>query len=422
MRKALRPGLLASLGPGLLWAATAIGVSHLVQSTRAGALGGLSLAGVVLAALVLKYPFFEFGPRFAAATGRSLVEGYASVGRWALWTYLGITVATAAIVQAAILLFTAAVLADATGLRWPLPAVAGIVYAGCAALVLVGRFATLDRVVKAIIVVLALSTLLAAGLATPALDVSSLGLLPRDAAGDAVPLAFVLALAGWMPSAIDISVWSSLWTLAKDRELGRRAAFRDVMLDFRIGYVGTGVIAFAFLLLGTVTMFQSGAAFSASGVAFAAEVVNLFAASIGEWTVPVIRAAVISTMFSTSLAVVDGFPRAIDRTVAVLRGAGAGDGPVESRPVYVGSLLALAVATSLIHLAFLGGLTSLVDFATIVAFLTAPLLGYLNLRAVRLPDVPEVCRPGGGLIALSWIGLFVLGGFALAFLGSRLAT
>ena len=73
--------LQVAFGPGLLWAATAIGVSHLVQSTRAGASAGFGLAGVILIALVLKYPFFEYGPRYAAATGHSLIEGYARIGR-----------------------------------------------------------------------------------------------------------------------------------------------------------------------------------------------------------------------------------------------------------------------------------------------------------------------------------------------------
>ncbi|MDP6582924.1 MAG: hypothetical protein QF681_19940, partial [Vicinamibacterales bacterium] len=65
-----------AFGPGLLWAAAAIGLSHLVQSTRAGALAGFGLSGVILLAVILKYPFFEYGPRYAAATGSSLVEGY----------------------------------------------------------------------------------------------------------------------------------------------------------------------------------------------------------------------------------------------------------------------------------------------------------------------------------------------------------
>lgn len=52
-----------ALGPGLVWAGAAIGVSHLVQSTRAGASFGLGLIGVVVFANIYKYPAFSFGPR-----------------------------------------------------------------------------------------------------------------------------------------------------------------------------------------------------------------------------------------------------------------------------------------------------------------------------------------------------------------------
>ena len=55
---ATRSRFWTAFGPGLLWAATAIGVSHLVQSTRAGAEAGFGLVGVLVLALVLKYPFF----------------------------------------------------------------------------------------------------------------------------------------------------------------------------------------------------------------------------------------------------------------------------------------------------------------------------------------------------------------------------
>ena len=78
---------LKALGPGLLWAGAAVGVSHLVQSTRAGASFGLGLVVVVLAANFFKYPAFQFGPRYAAATGTSLLEGYRRQGRWALVLY-----------------------------------------------------------------------------------------------------------------------------------------------------------------------------------------------------------------------------------------------------------------------------------------------------------------------------------------------
>ena len=54
---------LKAMGPGLLWAGAAVGVSHLVQSTRAGANFGFAMLWVVIVANLFKYTAFEFGPR-----------------------------------------------------------------------------------------------------------------------------------------------------------------------------------------------------------------------------------------------------------------------------------------------------------------------------------------------------------------------
>ena len=95
-----------AFGPGLLWAGAAIGVSHLVQSTRAGANYGFALVGLVLVALVFKYPAFSFGPRYAAATGTSLLEGYRRRGVWALVVYAILTLGTMFTIQAAVTFVT----------------------------------------------------------------------------------------------------------------------------------------------------------------------------------------------------------------------------------------------------------------------------------------------------------------------------
>ena len=78
--------LLKSIGPGFLLAGAAVGVSHLVQATRAGADYGFILIWVLILACVSKYPFLEFGPRFAAGTGRHLISGYKSLGKFPYWT------------------------------------------------------------------------------------------------------------------------------------------------------------------------------------------------------------------------------------------------------------------------------------------------------------------------------------------------
>ena len=76
------------IGPGLLMAGAAVGVSHLIQSTRAGASFGLQLLPLVLLANFAKYPFFEIGHRYTAATGESLLSGYYRLGRNYLLLFL----------------------------------------------------------------------------------------------------------------------------------------------------------------------------------------------------------------------------------------------------------------------------------------------------------------------------------------------
>jgi Mn2+/Fe2+ NRAMP family transporter len=400
-------------GPGLLWAAAAIGVSHLVQSTRAGADAGFALWWVILLALILKYPFFEYGPRYAAATGESLVEGYRRVGRWALWLYLLLTLATALVIQVAIVLFTGFLFRYVFGLDWSLPVVATVVIAVCGGVLILGRFRGLDLAIKLVIVLLSVSTLMAAAVALPRIDARTLVPWPLTE-GSTVAFPFILALVGWMPSAIDISVWSSLWTLAKDRASGGRASVGTALLDFRIGYVGTGVLAFAFVALGAGVMHRSGAAFSAQGTQFSVQLVDLYATTLGHWMRPIVLVAVVTTMFSTAITVIDGFPRALARSFRVLaRGAGA-EGNDEGLSYWVSGGV-LAVLTVVVIVRFVGSLTAMVDFATIVSFLTAPILGYINLRAVTAPHVPAADRPGRVLLGLSYVGLFLLGATAVVF-------
>jgi len=418
----LPQGFWKGFGPGLLWAAAAIGVSHLVQSTRAGAMGGFALIGVVVMALILKYPFFEFGPRYASATGWSLVEGYRRIGRWALWLFFVLMIGSSVIVQAAIVLFTAFLLQYILGFDWPLLVYGLIVMVACSALLAIGRYRVLDATIKVVLVLLAISTLWAAILVLPRADWSTAALWPSMGAGGTVSLAFVLALAGWMPSALDIAVWNSLWTLAKDRSVSTQASVATATLDFQVGYFGTAILAFSFLLLGAGVMHGAGLEFSAQGPAFSVQLIDLYGSTLGEWMRPVVLIAVFATMFSTALTVIDGYPRALDRCAQNLDALS--ELPGRQTPVsrfYWISMGFLVITTCVIMLRFLGSLTAMVDFATIFTFITAPILGYLNLRAVTSDDVAPEHRPGPGLIALSYVGLILLGGTAVVFIVTRVA-
>jgi len=93
---------LSKLGPGLLFAGTAIGVSHLVQSTRAGADFGWGLLWALILVNLFKYPFFQYGPRFTVATKKSLLDGYMELGKGYLRAYFFLNIGTMFTIQTAV--------------------------------------------------------------------------------------------------------------------------------------------------------------------------------------------------------------------------------------------------------------------------------------------------------------------------------
>ena len=153
-----------TFGPGILFASTAIGVSHLVQSTKAGAMFGFGLLWAVIAANVLKYPFFEFGSRYANATGTSIIEGYQKLSKWALWTYFIITISSMFFVCAAVGKVTTGFMEnlfhlDKIGLSSRASNI--LVFVICGGILIIGKFKILDKLIKLIGIVLLLSTLTA---------------------------------------------------------------------------------------------------------------------------------------------------------------------------------------------------------------------------------------------------------------------
>ncbi|MEM7109479.1 MAG: Nramp family divalent metal transporter, partial [Bacteroidota bacterium] len=120
-----------ALGPGIIFAGMCIGVSHLVQSTRAGADYGFSLLLFVVAANLFKYPFFEFSSRYTAATGKSILDGYAKIGKWILWVYGIVTFISMFIVTAAVTFVAAGLLSNLMGLAISIDIWAAVIFFFC---------------------------------------------------------------------------------------------------------------------------------------------------------------------------------------------------------------------------------------------------------------------------------------------------
>jgi Mn2+/Fe2+ NRAMP family transporter len=408
--------LIQSLGPGLLYAGAAIGVSHLVQSTRAGAEFGSILIIAVVLAHIFKYPFFEFGPRFASVTGKSLLHGYRWQGEWALMLFLFLTLSTMFIVQAAVTVVTAGIAQHISGLDIEAWQWSGILLTICAFILLLGRYSVLDRFMKVIIITLAITTVFALGSALMGDFYHADELKKIFSFRTNEHLFFLIALVGWMPAPIDIAIWHSVWTVARNRSGQKKHQKKEALFDFKVGYWGTAGLAICFLLLGSVMLFGSGQELPKSGAAFAGLLIDMYTKALGPWSYYLIVIAAFTTMFSTTLTLLDAFPRVLRPSIKLLLHEKR---KTNNQSMYNWALLVLIAGTMLILVFFANNMRGLVDLATTISFLTAPVLAWLNYRSVTHTNFPEEHRPSRNLRVLSGLGIFFLGAFSLYFLYVR---
>lgn len=407
-------GIKRSLGPGLLMAAAAIGVSHLVQSTRAGATYGFALVWAVILANFFKYPFLEFGPRYAIATGESMIEGYKRLGKWAIGIFVVFTIGTMFAVQAAVTIVSASLAAELTGLALSPLIWSAIILAICILLLLSGQYSALDGAIKLIMVVLAVSTIVALVAALMQGEQQTMPANLTPSIWTVGGVAFLIALMGWMPIPIDAAAWHSLWTLERVKQTKYRPKLKESLIDFNIGYIGAAVLALGFLFLGALVMFGSGEEYASSGSVFAGQLIGLYTDSLGQWAYPIIIICAFTTMFSTTLTVTDAYPRVSRRMLEVLIPETFND--QDNLRLYR-ILLVVISLISLGVLYFLGDqFTLMVDLATTLSFLTAPVLAYINYRLVTASHMPDDCRPNPWLKWLSWSGMLFMTGFALLYI------
>jgi len=146
-------------------------------------------------------------------------------------------------------------------------------------------------------------------------------------------------------------------------------------------------------------------------------VLQLYTSALGDWSRPVIGTAALLVMFSTTLTVADGFPRALGCLWARFKGPEDPEGEALSQAAYRISFIILVVgALGLLASLFRGGKDSfmqLILLATTLSFLTAPVLAILNHRAILSQEVPDEARPGRKMRIYSLAGILFL---SLAFL------
>lgn len=413
--------MLNTIGPGLLFASSAIGTSHLVLSTRAGAHHGMVYFWIIMVALLLKYPFYEFGPRYANATGHSLIKGYKDQGNWAVVVFMIVIFISMFTVTAAVGALSAGLLATMFGVKLiSVPLLAGIILIVSVLLLLIGGYRGLDGLIKLISVVLLITVFVAFIAVLYKGPVEPMPNFEGPALFEGMGLALFIGLLGWMPSGIEASTMNSIWTVEKIRDTGYHPQLKESLFDFNLGYIFTAGLAFMFLTIGAYTIYGTGTLLNdQSATVFTNKLLHIFVSNLGGWSYYIIAIAAFGTIYGTLITVLDAFPRCFVRGLRVLKFK---DFEKNAEQIsfldksYKLTVVIVGLGGFALFYFSAASMAQLIDVVTILSFLLSPLIAFINIKAIQSPSIPVSHRPSKIMMLLAYVGLIALIAFSIYYL------
>ena len=402
--------LIKNLGPGLLFASMAIGTSHLVLSTKAGAQYGWLMVIPIVLANIFKYPFFEFGVRYTNITGKTLIEGYLNRGKGYLWFYAFITLITTFTILAALYTVTAGLFINLFSIsNVSISGVALGLFIFISGLLIIGRYKFLEISLKFVVSILFVALIVTTALVVFNGNVEPVeGFTPTPIFNE-VGILFLIGLMGWMPTTVEASSWVSLWSIEKWKSSGRKPSLKESLQEFNVGYFLTALLAIFFLVIGWMTLYGTNTELSGNAVTFADQVVQLFTTHIGPWAYIFIAISAFATMFSTCMTAHDAVARVSLDIIDLLNPKTKLTG---KKGYFALGVTVLAFINFLVIAAFGANMGELVALATFVSFVVAPIIGYMNLKNVMSSEIPKEFRPKKGLQWLTYLGILFLGLFS----------
>ncbi len=256
--KASRPtGLLATLGPGLLVAATGVGAGDLLTASLGGSAVGVSIVWAALAGAVLKWVLNEGIARWQMATSTTLLEGWVErLGPWIQWVFLVYLVGWT--------FFTGGALITACGVAGTglLPLAAdpvrskiywGIVHSAAGVvLVRLGGFRLFQWLMSLFIAVMFVAVVCTGALVGPDWGQVAAGLVPSIPAGG---LGWVLGILGGVGGTVTLLSYG-YWI----REQGRSGAsgVRACRIDLAVSYTLTALFGVCMVIIGSTVELAGG--------------------------------------------------------------------------------------------------------------------------------------------------------------------
>ncbi|GHH99420.1 Nramp family divalent metal transporter [Neobacillus kokaensis] len=252
---------LSVIGPGIVLAATGIGAGDMITSTVAGAQFGISLAWAAIIGVFLKFCLTEGVGRFTLATGKTIMEGWRSLGRWTMG-YFFVYVTLFGLIYGAAIATTCGLMMYIMFPIMPLWAWAMLHSVAGFALIWFGRYKTLERVITVLIGIMFTTVVGSAIMLLP-----SIGDIPREALIFSIPdgsIFRILGIMGGIGGTMALAAYG-YWIRAngwKDKSM-----VPTMRLDASVAFIMTGIFAVSLMIVSAQFLYGSGVNFvGAEGV------------------------------------------------------------------------------------------------------------------------------------------------------------
>ncbi len=292
-------------------------------------------------------------------------------------------------VQAGVTIVTSALAHNLFGDFFTISEWAALVLFIVTLILIIGHYKLLNISLKWMMIVLVVLSLIAWVVA-----MARLGIFPKSSPIEIdlmsfSSIAFIVALMGWMPTLIEISVWHSFWTLSRFKKSGEQEA-QIATLDFKVGYLTSLLLAFVFVWLGALLMYGQGIEFGRSAAEFANQLVTIYSTALGGWAWLLMATVTFIALFSTTFAISDGFPRVWNHAFGHIL-----EREIKSNKVYNLMLIILVTGSWWIISNFAKDIKSLIDFVTTVSFVATPIYAWMNYKVMSSNLLTENQKPQG---------------------------
>ncbi|MWJ41622.1 Nramp family divalent metal transporter [Clavibacter michiganensis] len=286
------------VGPGLVVAATGIGAGDLVATLVAGSRFGYALLWAAVLGVIIKIFLVEGAGRYSLATGKTIFEGWRTVGRWTTW-YFGPYILIWGLVYGA-----AAMSSSALPLAALFPGVDLKVFAivcGLVGAVVVwfGRYSAFEKIIAVFVGLMFVTVVGAAIVTVPNVPALLTGLVPTIPEGG---LVVALSIAGGVGGTITLAAYG-YWL----REKGWVAPrwMKVMRIDNSVAYVMSGIFVLSMLVVGAELLYSADIAL-ADGEGGLVQLADVLGERYGAFMTWFFLLGFFATSFSSILGVWNG--------------------------------------------------------------------------------------------------------------------